>query len=117
MLIIFQIIFILFVLFAMASVIMRRKDGVLGPKATLFWLLFWLVVGLVIIWPDIVQNLADRVGIGRGVDVVMYASIALLFFLVFKMNVKIEGVKRDLTRVVRDESLEENSKLQKTNFK
>lgn len=105
MLTIFQIIFVLFVFFALGTVIARRRDAVLGPKATLFWLLFWFAVGLVVIWPDSVQKLADQVGIGRGVDVVIYASIALLFFLVFKMNVKIEGLKRDVTKVVREKTL------------
>ncbi len=105
MLTIFQIIFVLFVLFALGTVVARRRDGVLGPKATLFWILFWIAVGLVVVWPDSVQRLADHIGIGRGVDVVIYASIAMLFFLVFKMNVKIEGLKRDLTEVVREKTL------------
>jgi len=105
MLIIFQVIFVLFVLFAIWNVFVRRRDGALGPKATLFWMLFWFAVGLIIIWPNVVQKLADHIGIGRGVDMVIYIAIASVFFLIFKMNVKIEGLKRDLTEVVRKEAL------------
>jgi len=106
MLIIFQLLISIIVLIAIANVIAKKKDNTLGPKAMLFWILFWLAVVCVVIWPNSVQLIADYIGIGRGADVVVYSALVVLFFLVFKMNIKIEGLKRDLTKVVREKSLE-----------
>lgn len=105
MLIIFQILFAIFSLFAIVSVFKKKNSGLLGPKGTFFWVLFWITVALVVVWPNSVQRIADHIGIGRGADLVIYISIVAIFYLLFRLNVKVEGLKRDLTKVVRDEAL------------
>jgi len=113
MLIVFQILLVLFALVAIANVFSKRKDQVLGPKGFVFWLLFWLAVILVAIWPDSAQRIADHLGIGRGADLVIYISVAMIFFVLFRLHVKVEGLKRDLTRVVREDALEIDNKTLK----
>ena len=76
----------------------------------MFWVLFWVVADVLVWWPDSTQKLADYLGVGRGSDLVSYVAIAIMFFLIFKMNVKIEGLSRGLTRVVRGEALSELNK-------
>ena len=49
--------------------------------------------------------LANRLGIGRGSDLVIYISIAVLFFLLFRVHIAIERVNREVTKVVRDRAL------------
>ncbi|MBU1854341.1 MAG: DUF2304 domain-containing protein, partial [Nanoarchaeota archaeon] len=41
-------------------------------------------------------------GIGRPIDVVIYASIIVLFYLIFRMYVKIESMEQNITKVVRE---------------
>ena len=106
MLIIFQALFVLFVLFILFSVWQKRKEGLLGPKGMVFWIIFWLAVGTVVVWPNIVQKIADNFGIGRGADFVIYISIAVIFYLLFKLHVKVEGLRRDLTVIARKDALE-----------
>ncbi|MDD2656718.1 MAG: DUF2304 domain-containing protein [Patescibacteria group bacterium] len=106
LLLLFKIIFALFSLSAILTVWQKKQKTLLGNKATFFWIVFWLALTLVVFWPNSTQILADYIGIGRGVDLVIYVSIACIFYLIFKMNLKIEGLKRDLTDVVRTESLE-----------
>jgi len=105
MIILFQILFTLFTLFAVVSVAKRKKTGELGPKGMVFWVLFWVVADVLVWWPESTQKLADYLGIGRGSDLVSYVAVATMFFLIFKMNVKIEGLSRGLTKVVRSEAL------------
>ena len=107
LLLLFKIIFALLALSAVFTVWNKKQKTLLGPKATFFWIVLVLVITLVVFWPNSTQILAEYVGIGRGVDLVIYISIACLFYLVCKMNIKIEGLKRDLTNVVRKESLKE----------
>ena len=110
MLIIFQIFFILFALFAIVTVIGRRNAGQLDIKGAIFWILFWIAAGIAVVWPDTTQRIADHLGIGRGTDVVLYASVALLFYMLFRLQVKIEEINRDVTKVVRDKALKEVKK-------
>ena len=97
MLITFQILLVLFALFAVFSVAQKKKQGLLGPKGSVFWVLFWIAVAIVVAWPTSVQKIADHIGIGRGADLVIYISVAVIFYLLFRLNVKMESLKRDLT--------------------
>jgi hypothetical protein len=110
MLIIFQILFTFFGLFAIVSVIKRKTEGHLGPKATIFWILFWLAAIVVVLWPASASKIASYLGIGRGADVIIYISVAVIFFLLFKLNVKLDSLNRDVTKVVRDKTLDSKNK-------
>ncbi|MFA7315082.1 MAG: DUF2304 family protein [Candidatus Magasanikbacteria bacterium] len=101
----FKILFAVLALSAIVTVWQKKQKTLLGNKATFFWIIFWLLLALVVFWPNSTQILAEYIGIGRGVDLVIYLSVACLFYLVFRMNLKIEGLKRDLTEVVRDKAL------------
>lgn len=107
LLLFFKILFVVLSFSAILTIWNKQEKSLLGQKATFFWILFWITLSLVVVWPNSTQILAEYIGIGRGVDVVIYLSIVTLFYLVFKMNLKIEGLKRDLTEVVRKESLKE----------
>ena len=109
MLILCQILLVLFALFAIINVAKKKKEGLLGPKGFVFWILFWIIAGVVVVWPNSVQNIADRLGIGRGVDLVIYIAIAIIFFILFRLHVKMESLKRDLTTVVREDTLKKES--------
>jgi len=107
MILIFQILFLIFSVFAIINIVQRRRSGQLGPKGLVFWILFWLMADLAVWWPNSTTVIANRFGIGRGTDFILYISLALIFYLLFKMNVKIESVGRDVTRVVRKNAVEE----------
>ncbi|KKW42399.1 MAG: hypothetical protein UY92_C0007G0038 [Candidatus Magasanikbacteria bacterium GW2011_GWA2_56_11] len=107
MVLLFQILFLVFVLFALLTVTRRKRDGLLGPKGMWFWIVFWLAAAVVVMLPNSTQVIAGYLGIGRGADLVLYVSLTVIFFLLFKLHVKIEAVSRDITRVVRQAALDE----------
>ena len=107
MLLLFQFVFIVFACIALVGVIKRYREGLLGPKGLVFWFLFWLTVILVVIWPDSTSMIASIFGIGRGVDFIIYSAIAILFFLLFRLHIKLESIGRDVTRLTRGRSLED----------
>ena len=106
MIIIFQTLFTLFAFFAIFSVVKRKKAGEIGKKGAFFWILFWLATLVAVLWPNSTNVLANALGIGRGADFVLYISIIVIFYLLFRLHIKIEGVSRDITKVVRKDSLE-----------
>ncbi len=106
--IIFQSLIILFAFATIVNTIKMKQKGTLGIRGAIFWILFWIGVALVVIWPQSVQMIAHSFGIGRGSDFVLYISVITLFFLVFRLHIKIENMNRDVTKVVRAKSLEKN---------
>ena len=109
MLILFQILFTLFALFAVVMVWKRQKDHQLGVIAALFWIFFWILAVVAVLWPNSTTILANSVGIGRGSDFVLYIALASLFYLIFKLHLKIEEINRNITKVVRKDAIEKNN--------
>jgi hypothetical protein len=71
------------------------------------WMLFWVCVVVVAVHPDTTGLFARWLGVGRGVDIAMYLSILMIFYLLFRSFAKIEDLDRQLTRVVRADALRE----------
>lgn len=104
--IVFQIIFIIFSAAAAGAALRRQRAHELSARAAWFWALFWLLADLAVLWPDAVTRVANRFGIGRGTDFVVYVALAAMFFLLFRFHVKLEVMNRDMTKVVRKDALE-----------
>jgi len=101
----FQILFILFTLFALAGTIKKFKDGVLSGLALAFWFIVWVCAGVAVLWPELSQKVADTFGIGRGTDLVVYSVLAVMLYLLFRFHIKLAHIERDITQVVRNEAL------------
>lgn len=96
-----QLVAIVFLIFAFSRVWLRAREGSIGWGMFLFWILIWILVLVAVIKPELTTQLAKRLGIGRGVDVVLYISIVLLFYLNFRSNVMIENLRHEITRLTR----------------
>lgn len=105
MIAIFQILFSIFCVLAIFSVWDKKKQQILGKKATLFWISFWLLVMVLVWWPNALTVIANKFGIGRGTDLVLYVSLVIIFFVLFKLNVKLEMINRDITKIVREKAV------------
>ena len=95
-----QIVVIIFGVFAVSRAYLRLREGKLSMGQFLFWIVLWGgVVGLTFL-PDVMNIFADTLGINRPIDVVVYFSIVLLFYLIFRIYVKISEVEREITELV-----------------
>lgn len=101
-----QIVLLIFTLFAISRVYLRTKEKLLTPKTSIFWFLIWLAAATGIILPTTTSNLAQIFGVGRGVDVIVYLSLILLFYLVFRIYVMIEDLRHEITFIVRQAALQ-----------
>lgn len=105
-----QIFLLVLVLFAISRVYLRAKEKTLSPKAALFWFAIWTAAAFGILLPTTTTNLAEIVGVGRGVDVIVYVSLALLFYLVFRLFVLVEDLRHEITSLIRQIALQNPSK-------
>lgn len=76
----------------------------------LFWCVFWSIA-LVFIWlpTNTIDKLGKVFGVGRGIDVLVYLSIIILFYYIFRQNDKINKLEKQITKLVR-EIAKENAK-------
>ena len=70
-------------------------------NAFIFWSVIWLGLITISLIPGITTNIANFIGFDRGVDVVIYASIILLFYLHYKTYQKNMALEREITKLVR----------------
>lgn len=83
----------------------RARQNVISTREAIGWSVIWVGAGVVVALPDTASAVARIFGVGRGVDLVLYASVAVLFLLVFKVFIQHERMERMLTELVRLEAL------------
>ena len=105
-----QILALIFALFAMSRVVLRARDKKISVNELFFWLAVWCGLVFVVFFPQITSKVAFFLGIGRGIDVVIYSSIAILFYLIFRLYVKLEENQRSITLLVRELALNKKRK-------
>ena len=107
---IIQIVIIIFALFALSRVFLRFKDNKLTRNEFIFWIVIWVAVIIVSIIPSITGVLSQKLGIGRGIDLLIYLSIIVLFYLMFRLYVKLESVEKEITALVRRVALDKKDR-------
>ncbi len=105
-----QIILVIFFSFAIIKVIGRYRSQELSLRAFIMWVLFWVASAAVVIRPNGTAYFAELVGIGRGADLVVYCSIALVFFIIFRLMIKINQLERHITELTRATALKDVQK-------
>jgi hypothetical protein len=98
----YQVIAIILGLIAILYSIIRFRDGKMSIGMLLLWILIWLIIIIISIYPNDTNYLASYTGIGRGLDFVLILGILICFYLIFKMYNKIENIEEELTDLVRE---------------
>ncbi|MEO8551837.1 MAG: DUF2304 domain-containing protein [Kofleriaceae bacterium] len=65
----------------------------------------FLLIGaaaVAIVFPNVTQDAADLVGVGRGADLVLYISIVAVMFVLLHYYTKFVELQRQLTEVTRE---------------
>ncbi len=96
-----QLVLSLFLLFALSRVLLQVRASKISVGAFLFWSSLFIFALLGVFEPELTSYVAKYLGIGRGSDVVLYVSIALLFYLIFRLSISLEDTRREITELVR----------------
>ena len=102
-----QVLIIAFAAYAFARVIGKFRTGELTRMALLLWGAFWIAVTTVTLLPDVTTWFAQLIGVGRGVDAVIYFAIIFLYYFVFRIFLRLEKLDHDITLLVRKMSIPE----------
>ena len=97
---IIKLLLIVFVVFVVSRILVRFRAGDITRREFFAWIFFWLLVVSAIIWSQETDLLAKLVGVGRGVDLLIYLSILTLFFVMFKVIVHLEKIDRQIVKLI-----------------
>jgi len=96
-----QIIVSLFVILVVFRLTKKYKESALKTLEFFGWLVIWLGA-LVVFWlPQTTSYLALFLGIGRGVDLAMYVAVLMLFYLIFRLYLRLDKQQKEIVKIVR----------------
>ena len=98
-----QIIATIIILIIFSQLIRKIPKDKASLTKIIFWVLFW-GISLVIIWlpKETIDNIGSVFGVGRGIDVLVYLSIILLFYNNLRLNERIDDMNKKVTKIVRE---------------
>lgn len=96
-----QLILSVIVLFLLLKTYTGFRKKQISFSFSIVWCLFWLGVLFVIYYPGFLSGIATKLGIGRGVDLAIYLSVIFLFYLIYKMSIRIQVIERKITKLAR----------------
>jgi small membrane protein len=100
-----QILLVGFAAYALLRALQRFRKGGSSVWQFVIWAAVWLTLAVVALLPNSTARIASLLGVGRGVDLAIYVSLALLFYIAFRQLGKVEDLERQITRLVRAHAL------------
>ncbi len=113
MITIIQVVLILFALFAWSRAIVRMRDKNISGGEFALWSIIWISVIVFALLPFIPAWISTIVGVERAVDLAVYVSIIVLFYLVFRLYVYNRKQNEETTRLVREIAIQNARKKKK----
>jgi len=104
----YQVIGILIGLIGITLSLKRFKEGKTSPTVLIIWLLAWLSLIIISINPYATSYLANILGIGRGLDLILILAIIGAYYILFRIYIMIENLEMELTKLVRELALRES---------
>lgn len=106
-----QIIAIAIIIFFVYRLVVQKNKNNLSQTEFLMWVLFWLFSILVILFIKKIDSFVAFLGFSSaGINVILYLAIAFLFYLLFRIRIKMEKIEKEITSLVRKISLENKDK-------
>ncbi len=103
-----QAIALLFIAIFIWRLSVQKKKKQIGGNEFVFWLSFWLIGAVAVIFIRFLDKLLVTVGFsGSGINFLLYLAVLSLFYLVFKLRLKISKLEKNLTDLVREITLKQ----------
>lgn len=101
-----QVIAIIIILFFIFRLSEQKKKKDINNKELVLWLIFWLLAAVAIIFIKELDRLVAWFGFsGSGINFLIYLAVLTLFYLVFRLQLSLVKLDRNLTDIVRHLSL------------
>jgi len=104
-----QLIALIVIIFFLARLFWQKKNNRISRGEFVFWLVFWFVSGLAILFIRDIDRLVRGLGFsGSGIEILLYLSVAILFYLIFRLRLKLERIETDITKIISEIAIKSN---------
>lgn len=100
-------IIVLFIIFR-TLVAFKKKDLSLG--FVVVWLSIWVGVLFFVFEQRLLSTIANSLGLSRGVDLVIYIALIVVFYLIYRILIYLKDLERKVTLLVRKIAIEKRPK-------
>jgi hypothetical protein len=96
-----QIIALIVIIFFIIKQAQAYRKEAIAKSEFYFWLIFWIAAGLVIVSLSTIDRLVAQLGFSAsGISVLTELAVAILFYFIFRMRLRIAKLEKDITRIV-----------------
>ncbi|MCL2156867.1 MAG: DUF2304 family protein [Methanobrevibacter sp.] len=97
----YQILVVFIAIIAVLLVFNRYHSRKTSLQTFILWSILWILLAIFAIVPDSITFFANFIGIGRGLDLILIFGLIFVYYLVFRLYLKIEKIDQDITEIVR----------------
>lgn len=103
-----QILITLIAIIVALKAITQFRRHVLAGAPMIAWIIFWITITILVWLPDMTDRIAALLQVGRGADAIMYISLIAIFYLLFRIFVRLEKTEQLVTLLARAIALIDN---------
>ncbi|MEK7557769.1 MAG: DUF2304 domain-containing protein [Patescibacteria group bacterium] len=97
-----QTLALIVIVFFLARLFWQKQKKQIAIAEFIFWLFFWLISAGAIISLKWLDKIVASLGFtASGINILLYLSVAVLFYLIFRLRLKLSKIERDITKLVR----------------
>ena len=101
----YALIFPIISIIAIIWFITRYFKGKNSLITVVLWSIFWIIVSLFAIFPNVSSAFARLFGIARGLDFVIILVFVVLFYTVLKLYFIVDKMQNDMNTLVKEVAL------------
>lgn len=110
----YQVLVPLIAVLFLSYTIAQHLKGRNALHELIFWILFWLGIVLLALFPDqITDRLAKWLGIKSNINAIIFLALGALFFLQFRLYFLLKRQNHTITTLIREYALKEEKEKDK----
>ncbi len=106
-------------IFFAAFAILLTYNQFRRERVSLYWLISWSILWFAVIGvafaPQVTDIIAERVGVEKGADLIVYTAVVVFCYAMYRVLVRQEEMQREITRLVREIAILEAKKGREKN--
>jgi hypothetical protein len=103
-----QALVIIFSLIVIVKLLSRLNEKKITLREFTLWFVLWAIVIIISSLPSLLSPFTRFLGITRNVDLLVYTSIVVLFYLMLEIFIRLDKINQDITKIVRHIGIEES---------
>jgi len=103
-----QILALVIIGFFLVRLFWQKQKKQIGANEFIFWLVFWGLAAILILSLKWIDKLVAGLGFsGMGIEVLLYLGIAVLFYFIFRLRLKLEKIEKNITKIIREMAIKD----------